>query len=108
MRVCRQTTPKADRRLLRLVRANRTLPATLLRLFWDERGRLGQILSAQTVRSRIRETALEDEEEAATFPCARGRQGAVGDAASALALAAVEESRLHRREPLQSPAATDV
>lgn len=57
-RVRRQTTPRADRRLLRLVRANRTLPATLLRLLWGERGRLGQILSAQTVRSRIRETAL--------------------------------------------------
>jgi len=54
----RQTTPRADRRLIRLVRANRTLPATLLRLMWGERGSQGNILSAQTIRSRIRETSL--------------------------------------------------
>lgn len=54
----RQTTARADRRLLRLVRANPTLPATLFRLLWNERNRRGNILSAQTVRRRIKETAL--------------------------------------------------
>ena len=56
--VRRQTTRRADRRLLRLVRANRTLPSTLLRLMWAEKGHQGHILSSQTIRRRIRETAL--------------------------------------------------
>ncbi len=54
----RHTTPRADRRLLRLVRGNPTLPATLLRLIWDERSRRGNILSAGTIRSRLREQGL--------------------------------------------------
>ena len=54
----RCTTARADRRLIRLVRGNPTMPATLLRLMWDERNRQGNILSAQTIRRRIKETAL--------------------------------------------------
>ena len=54
----RSTTARADRRLIRLVRGNPTMPATLLRLMWNERNRQGNILSAQTIRRRIKETAL--------------------------------------------------
>jgi transposase len=54
----RHTTARADRRLIRTVRANPTMPATLLRLVWGERNRRGRILSAQTLRRRIKETAL--------------------------------------------------
>lgn len=54
----RHTTARADRRLIRTVRANPTMPATLLRLVWGERNRRGNILSAQTLRRRIKETAL--------------------------------------------------
>lgn len=57
-RIRRQTTRRADRRLIRLVRANRTMPATLLRLMWDEKGHHGHVLSSQTIRRRIRDTAL--------------------------------------------------
>ena len=57
-RIRRQTTARADRHLVRLVRANRTLPATILRLMWRERGHQGQLLSAQTIRSRIKEAGL--------------------------------------------------
>lgn len=57
-RIRRQTSARADRRLLRLVRGNRTLPATLLRLLWDTRGHNGQLLTSQTVRRRILETGL--------------------------------------------------
>lgn len=34
------------------------MPATLLRLMWEERNRQGNFLSAQTIRRRIKETAL--------------------------------------------------
>ena len=54
----RHTTPRADRRLLRMVRGNPTLPATLLRLMWHERSRRGNILSAGTIRNRLREQGL--------------------------------------------------
>lgn len=54
----RQTTPRADRRLLRMVRGNPTLPATLLRLMWGERSRRGNILSSGTIRNRLREQGL--------------------------------------------------
>lgn len=54
----RHTTPRADRRLLRMVRGNPTLPATLLRLMWDQRSRRGNILSAGTIRNRLREQGL--------------------------------------------------
>ena len=57
-KVRRQTTRRADRRLIRLVLANRTLPATRLRLLWGMRGHQGHILSAETIRRRIQETAL--------------------------------------------------
>ena len=57
-RVRRQTTQRADRRLARLARANRTLPATLLRLMWGEKGHLGQILSSDTIRARLRQSGL--------------------------------------------------
>ena len=56
----RCTTMRADRRLIRLVRRNPTMPATLLRLLWNERNKQGHILSAQTLRRRIRETALRN------------------------------------------------
>ena len=54
----RHTTPRADRRLLRMVRGNPTLPATLLRLMWGERSRRGNILSAGTIRNRLRQQGL--------------------------------------------------
>lgn len=54
----RSTTARADRRLLRMVRGCPTLPATLLRLMWGERSRRGNILSAQTIRRRLREAGL--------------------------------------------------
>ena len=54
----RHTTARADRYLIRIVKANRTLPATLIRLLWGQRSRRGNVLSAQTVRRRIRETAI--------------------------------------------------
>ena len=54
----RHTSVRADRRLIRLVRANPTMPATLLRLLWGERSRFGNMLTAQTLRRRIKETAL--------------------------------------------------
>lgn len=54
----RSTTVRANRRLLRIVKANPKLPATLLRLTWGERSRWGNILSAQTIRRRIREAGL--------------------------------------------------
>lgn len=57
-RVRRQTTSRADRRLIRLTRANPTLPATLLRLLWGQRNKWGHVLSAQTVRKRLRESNL--------------------------------------------------
>ena len=44
-----------------IVRGNPTMPATLLRLMWDERNRQGDILSAQTFRQRIKETASKAE-----------------------------------------------
>ena len=54
----RHTTSRADRHLLRMVRGNPTLPATLLRLMWHERSRRGNILSAGTIRNRLREQGL--------------------------------------------------
>lgn len=54
----RCTNVRADRRLIRLVRGNPTMPATLLRLMWDQRNRQGNLLSSQTIRRRIKETAL--------------------------------------------------
>lgn len=54
----RSTTARADRRLLRTVRGRPTLPATLLRLMWGERSRRGNVLSAQTIRRRLREAGL--------------------------------------------------
>lgn len=54
----RSTTARADRRLLRIVRGNPTLPATLLRLMWAERSRRGNVLSAQTIRRRIHAAGL--------------------------------------------------
>lgn len=54
----RSTTVRANRRLLRIVKGNPKLPATLLRLTWGERSRWGNILSAQTIRRRIREAGL--------------------------------------------------
>ena len=67
----------ADRQLIRTVRANPTMPATLLRLVWGERNRRGGILSAQTLRRRINETALrcrrrQDAQEAMTFSSSCG------------------------------------
>ena len=57
-RIRRQTSRRADRRLVRLARGNRTLPASLLRLIWEEKGHLGQLLSSQTIRKRLRESGL--------------------------------------------------
>ena len=37
----RLTTARADRRLIRLVRGNPSMPATLFRLMWEERNRQG-------------------------------------------------------------------
>lgn len=54
----RSTTRRADRRLLRMVKGSPTLPATLLRLMWAERSRRGNVLSAQTIRRRLRESGL--------------------------------------------------
>lgn len=49
----RSTSARADRRLLRIVRGNPKMPATLLRLTWGERSQRGNILSAQTIRRRL-------------------------------------------------------
>ena len=54
----RQTTRRADRRLVRLARTNRTLPSTLLRLVWGEKGHFNQVLSSQSIRNRLREACL--------------------------------------------------
>ena len=53
----RCTNLRADRRLIRPVRGNPTMPATLLRLMWDQRNRQGNLLSSQTIRRRIKERA---------------------------------------------------
>lgn len=54
----RLSVARADRRLIRLVRGNPTMPATLLRMMWHVRGRRGFLLSAQTVRRRIKEAGI--------------------------------------------------
>ena len=80
------TTPRADRRLLRMVRGNPTLPATLLRLMWEERSRRGNILSAGTIRNRLREQGLRSKKMhkrlAQTVTCAYGTKREVRDATS--------------------------
>lgn len=57
-RIRRHTTTRADRRLVRMTRANPTLPSTLLRLMWGERNKWGHTLSSQTVRKRLWEYNL--------------------------------------------------
>ena len=56
----RHTTARADRRLVRMVRGNPMMPATLSRLLWKERSKFGNILTAATVRRRLRESGLRN------------------------------------------------
>ena len=102
-RIQRHTTSRADRRLTRLTRANPTLPATLLRLLWGQRSKWGHVLSAQTVRKRLRESNLRCRrmlKRPPTHPSPCFQLGAMGYAASALAITTMEKSNLHRRKPL--------
>ena len=55
----RHTTARADRRVLLMVRSNPTMPATLLRLMWRETNFRCHILSADTIRRRIKDSVVE-------------------------------------------------
>ena len=82
------TTARADRRLIRTVRANPTMPATLLRLVWGERNRRGNILSAHADSEAPHQgdcaAMPQDAPEATTLSSSCCSQRTLGNAESAL------------------------
>ena len=100
-RIRRHTISRADRRLTRLTRANHTLPATLVLV-----GSTQQVGSrpkcangAQTSQGKQPKMS-KDAQETPTHPSPCFQPGAMGYAASALAITTMEKSNLHRRKPL--------
>ena len=94
----RLTRARADRRLIRLVRGNPTMPATLLRLLWEERSRSGFLLSAQTTstHSRDKSSMQTDEKENASVSCSCHGKRKMGHGTNPLAAEPMATGHFHR------------